>query len=188
MTSPLRKPRAFTLIETIVVIALFVVMMLALVAMYGDFNKLYLFQQTYSETAGSAGNVVNGMEKIVLPADAVLLSHTFTAGTYTTGSQTLVVEIPSIDAGGIVVSGKYDYAVIYTAGTSVYSLLEPDASSSRVAATKLLSSNISSLTFSYPSADYTQATYVGVSITTQATVKGAPVTAHLEDRLYLRNK
>jgi hypothetical protein len=86
------------------------------------------------------------------------------------------------------VSGKYDYAAIYKTGTSVYSLIQPDAASSRSAGTKLLSSNTSSLTFSFPSADYTQATYVDVSITTQATVKGAPVSAHLEDRLYLRNK
>jgi hypothetical protein len=179
---------AFTLVETVVVVGLFLVVMLALAALYVNFNKLYTYQQTFSDTAGSAGNVVNEMEKIVLPADAVLPSHTFSIGNYSTGAQTLVVEIPSIDASGIVITTKYDYAVIYKSGANMYSRIDPDASSSRAARTKLLSSTISSLTFLYPSADYTQATYVGVTITTQAIVKGAPVTAHLEDRLYLRNK
>jgi hypothetical protein len=185
--SPRKSNRGLTLVETLMVIALFTAGMAVLASMYYDFNTLYGVQQTITDTALSTGQIVNEVENLTVPADSVISSHTFSAGSYASSASTLVLEIPSVDSSGVVISGKYDYAVMYRSGTNVYRLLETDASSARGAGTKLLGSSITALSFTYDNADVTLAKTVTVSVTAQTYVKNAPVSNTLRSSFRLRN-
>jgi prepilin-type N-terminal cleavage/methylation domain-containing protein len=179
--------RGFTLVETIVVTALFLIVMLALGDLYFNFNTLYGYQNAIVSTASGAGRVINETENIVLPADQVLSFHVFSTGTYSSGLSTLVVEMPSTDASGAAITGSYDYAVIYVSGANVYRLLEINAASHRTAGTVQLANSLSSLTFTYDHADFTQVTKVTADISTAASVKANTATDHEIEAVYLRN-
>ncbi|MBU6388800.1 hypothetical protein KGQ72_02925 [Patescibacteria group bacterium] len=172
-----------------VVVAISVGMMAALGFLIYNFNKTSSYEQTSVESSGSATAVMRDIESLVLPADAVLGAHTFANGTYTSTSTSLVLEIPSIDSSGNIIAGAHDYAAFYIVGTtSVYRLLQPNASSARASSTKQLSSTVSSLTFSYNNADFTKVSSTTVDIQTQARVKQDVLTDHQHEQIRLRNR
>jgi hypothetical protein len=129
------------------------------------------------------------MESLTLPADAVLQTHTFIGGTYTSSSTVLVLEIPSVDSSGNTIASTHDYAVFYSVGTtSAYRLLEANALSTRVSGTKLLSSTMKAFTFTFNDADFTKVNIVTVDVQTQAQVKQDTVSDHRSEQMRLRNQ
>jgi prepilin-type N-terminal cleavage/methylation domain-containing protein len=149
--------RAFTLIEIIFVVALSALLFLAVISLYQTFTQLYAGADAGYSARTSAGRVVRAVESIVLPADRILTSHAFSTGTYTTGQETLVVEMPSITSAGAIIAGTYDYAVIYQSGTSVLMRTEVGAGSARNARQITLGTEVTNLDFAYDNADVTNA-------------------------------
>lgn len=182
-----RRPCGFTLLETLIVIGISTVAFAALVNMYLTFNSVYGYQQAFIAAAGSAGTSMNAFSATVLPASAVLASHTFSGIAYSSGSGTLVLELPAIDASGVTIVGVKDYVVFYASGTTLYRLTETAVESSRTPGLKTLSQTLNTLTFTYDNADLTKATSVTVDITTRAAFKHHVVDSHLREQLYLRN-
>ena len=188
MRSTRKRPRAgFTLIETLIVIFLFTVVMAAVLQLYLNFNKTYLLQNASINNSYSAGSIVNEFQHLGLQADAVIASRTFSGNTYTTGASTLILELPSINSSGDVVSGTHDYAVLYLASSSAYRILEASASSARVSGSKLLSNAVNALTFTYGNATPSLSTRVSIDIQTQSVVKQQTLQTHLIQQVYLRN-
>ncbi|MFA5942349.1 MAG: hypothetical protein WC798_01615 [Candidatus Paceibacterota bacterium] len=179
--------RGFSLVETVIVVALSVVMLLTLGFLVYSFNESVSYQQAIAQSSGSADMLMREAGSLVLPADAVLQTHTFSSSTHTSSSTTLVIEIPSIDSSGMVIANTYDYATFYTEGPDAYRLLEANTLSRRVSGTKLLSSTVSALTFSYDAADFTQVDTVTIDLQTQAQVKQHPLSDHRQEQLRLRN-
>lgn len=179
--------RAFTLIETVIVMGLGASMMVTLGLLIYNFNKMSSYEKTLSRSSDSAGALMRDIESLALPADAVLQTHTFATGTYTSSSTALVLEIPSINASGNVIANTYDYAVFYIVGTQAYRLLEVNALSSRVGGTKLLSSTLNTLTFTYNDVSYTQVHTITVDIQTRAQVKQDILSDHRREQIRLRN-
>ncbi|MDD3531639.1 MAG: hypothetical protein PHV99_03570 [Candidatus Pacebacteria bacterium] len=182
-----RLTRGFTLIETFIVIAMSVVALAALANLFIMFNTSYGYQQAFIASAGSASSAMNALEASVLPADQVLASHSFNGTTYSSGAATLVLELPSIDSSGNVITGVYDYIVFYASATNLYRLTVIGTGSVRSAGLKLLSATLSSLSFTYDNADFTKVTSVTADLETQAQFKQQTVESHLAERLYLRN-
>jgi hypothetical protein len=179
--------KGFTLLETVIVIGISAFIMLALVTFYLNFNAVLGTDGALVGVADGARATLGEAELLVLPAHRVLSSHIFSATTSSSNAGALVLEIPSIDSTGAVVAGRYDYALFYKSGTTAYRLLEVDAASSRLAGTKKLSARISSLTFSYNSADFALVTSVEIDVVASSTVKSRTVSTHLREKLYLRN-
>lgn len=179
--------RAFTLIETVIVIALSITMMIALGLLIFTFNKISSYEQASSASSGSASAVMREIESLVVPAHAVLQTHTFSGSTRTSSSTALVLEVPSYDSSGNVIANTYDYAAFYVTGTNAYRLLEANASSKRVSGTKQLSSTVSALTFTYSSSDFTKVSTTTVDVRTQAQVKQDIFTDHRREQIRLRN-
>ncbi len=183
-----RKRAGFTLIETVIVIALGVIMLAAIILLIFNFNNISVYEATSAKSSGSASTLMRELESLTFPADAVLQTHTFSGATYTSSGTTLVLEIPSIDSSGNAISNTYDYAAFYSVGTNAYRLLEKNALSTRAPGTKLLSSTVSALTFSYDSADFTTTSVVTTDIQTQASVKQMVLSDHLHEQIRLRNQ
>lgn len=187
LRSKQKTQSGFTLIETIVVIGILVIVMFGIYLIYTGFYNVYNSQQAQINVSSSAGQSIYEVENYTLQADQVLSSHSFSATTYTTDADTLVLEIPSIDSSGDIVSSKYDYVAFYLSGNNFYRILAPDASSSRKAGTRQLSNAAQSLTFTYDTATMSLVKEVTIDFTTQTTVRGKIISNHLHQILHLRN-
>ncbi|MCX6786415.1 MAG: hypothetical protein NTU85_01170 [Candidatus Kaiserbacteria bacterium] len=177
----------FTLVETLIVIALSVGMLIVLCMLIRSFNTSYSYEQGAAISAESARSVMRETESLTLVADHVLQSHTFSTTTYTSSSTVLVLEIPSIDSSGAIISSTYDYAVFYSNGTHAYRILAANAASKRVSGTKQLSDTISSLTFSYNNTNFTLVNTITVDVQTLMQLRGQSSIDHRSEQLYLRN-
>lgn len=179
--------RGFSLLETVVIIGVTVMALLALVNLFLIFNTLYGYQQAFMATAGSSGVSMNALEAAILPANRVVASRDFSGTIYASATTTLVLELPAIDEGGDIIAGANDYVAFYTDSATLYRLIETDASSVRTPGLKQLSATLSSLSFSYDAADVTQATNITVDLQTAVQFKQEPVQSHLTGQWYLRN-
>ncbi len=179
--------RGFTLLETLIVIALTVAILVAITNFYSGFNRFYAYQNLSANNATLTGRAIAEIDSTVLPASSVLSSRTFTIGTYASGASVLVLELPSTTSSGGIISGTYDYAVFYVSNGTLYKRLEAAGSSSRTTATEQLVSGVTSLTFSYDSGDFGSVTRVNTDLTTQSTHRGGTVNSHLTSEAYLRN-
>jgi prepilin-type N-terminal cleavage/methylation domain-containing protein len=177
----------FTLLETVIVVAISSIAMLALVNLFFTFNSIYGYQQTFIATAGSASSSMNAFETYVTQADQVLAAHSFSGTTYTSTTTSLVLELPSVDSSGNTVTAAKDYVVLYASSTQLYVLVAADAQSTRTSGRKTLSGTLSSLTLTYSNANFTQVTNVSVDMLTRGTYKNQTIQSRLTEQLYLRN-
>jgi len=179
--------KGFTLIETMVVIAISVIALAALVNLFLIFNTTYGNQQAFMAAAGSAGGAMNALEASVMPADHVLASHNFSGTTYSSNATTLVLSLPAVNSSGNIIAGTEDYVVFYSSSANLYRSTQAGAGSTRVSGLKELSTTLSTLSFTYDNVDFTKVTNVTVDIVTQARFKQETVQGHLNEKLYLRN-
>ncbi len=182
-----RTPRAFTLVETMIVIAISAIMFITISILIFKFNMTSEYQQAILQSSGSASALIKEVETLTLPADAVLLTHIFSGVTRTSTSTTLVLEIPSIDSSGNIIPNAHDYAAFYTTGTIAYRTLEKNAASVRVSGTKKLSDTVQSLTFTYNNAALTAADIVTVDAQMQTHAKQELMYDHRQQQIRLRN-
>ncbi len=179
--------KGFTIIETLIVLFLVSLVTMAMLQLYLSFYASYAVQNASINASYSAGQIVNETSRLALQADAIIASHIFSGTTYTTGSTTIVLEIPSINSSGDIIAGKHDYAAVNFSTTIVTRALDADASSARVSGTKLLSDVAGNLTFTYNNGSPTLATNVTIDILTQSQVKQQTLKSHLIQKVYLRN-
>lgn len=179
--------RAFTLIETVIVIALASIMLVAISFLIGNFYRSTSQEQGVGQATRAASAAIRDMETLIGSAAAVVQNQTISGTMYSTATTTAVVAIPSIDSSGNVISNTYDYAVFYLSGSTLYRILAPNASSARKGSTKMLAANVTALTFTYDSTDYTLITTVTTDLQTQTTIRGTVITAHQKEKIYLRN-
>ncbi len=182
------KNRGFTLTETVIVIGLYVVILLAITNAYLSFTRLYAYQQTFVPVAQSAGGALDAITAAVLPASQVLAQYTFSGTTRSSSSTALVIESPSYNSSGSIIVGKYDYIVFYLSGTDLYRVTAIGAGSVRTAGTKRVGSMVNSLTFTYDNTDFALVTNVDTDIITQTVVRGQTVGSRLHQQTFLRNK
>lgn len=179
--------RAFSLIETVIVIAISTVMMLTLGFVIYQLNGSVAYEQTVAQSSGSASAIMREINSLTVPADAVLGAHIFPSATYTSSATALVLEIPSIDPSGNIIANTYDYAAFYTVGTNAYRLLAANTASKRSSGTKQLSSTVMSFTFAYNNTDFTKVSMVTTDVQTQAHVKQNTLSDHRSEQVWLRN-
>lgn len=187
-----RSPKSmggFTLLETVITIALTAVIMLAIANLYINFNTLYIYQETYTATTNAASSALSAVSAAVLPANQVVASHSFTIGTLSSGTSTVVFELPSVSASGAIVANAHDYIGFYIAGTDFYRVVAANASSARISGTKRIAPLVSAMTFGYDTADPTQATRISATTTTAlSTQRSGVVETTLHEQFYLRNR
>lgn len=180
--------RGFTLLEIVVIIAISSVMLIVLVDLYRAHSSLYNYQKATADTAGSASLVANELQEWALQANRILTSTTYSGTTYTTDSDTLVLEIPSIDSAGNAITATYDFVIFYTSGTNLYRILSPNVGSARTSHIKTLTTNLSSLSLIYNDASVSSATRITADIRTSSIEGRMDAQYQLTQKLYLRNQ
>jgi len=178
--------RGFTLIETVLLIGITTAALGALTSLFISFNSIHGYQKAFMAT-GSAGTAMNAFQAVVLPANQVVSSHSFSGTIHTSATTTLVLELPAINASGIVIAGAKDYIAFYSVSSTLYQLTQAHAQSTRVSGLKQLSTTLQTLSFTYDNADLTKVTSVIADIQTQAQFKQQIIQNHLREQMYLRN-
>lgn len=181
--------RGFTLIELI--IALVICSLIGIVIFDFFINNDSLIRSEYAslEVIGGARDVITEARTLTAEAIEIIDTRSFWGNSYTTGSSTLILRLPSITSAGDIVSGQSDYAVIYATGTSAYRITEPSASSARASTTRFISNNIYSLIFSFSaSTTMTNSPYVDIEVESQKEYKKNTAQTQLRERMNLRNK
>lgn len=182
------RKSGFSFIEAIFASAILAFVLVAFVVVYINFFKFYNRQQAEMKLGDSARNAVKELQSSALQANQIVASHDFSGPTFNTDQDTLVLELPSIDGSGNVVSGKYDYVVFYKTQENFYKLTEADAASSRASSLKQLSESVATLTFTYNNPDLAQANKIDTDIQMQSLLSGQTISYQLYQEIYLRNK
>lgn len=179
--------RGFSLVETVVTVGISAVALIALVNVFLTFDSVYGYQQASLATAGSAGTAMNALEAAILPAEQVLASRDFSGVVHSSSATTLVLQLPSVDSSGNIISGTKDYISFYPSGTTLYRLTLAGAGSVRASGLQRLSTTLLSVSFTYDDPDFTKVTNILADVRTQAQFKQQTVQGHLSERLFLRN-
>ena len=179
--------QGFSFIEAIFASAILIFVLALLVLLYLNFSKSYNRQQTEIKMGDSARELVKELQNNALQADKIMASRSFSGTTYSTDQHKVVMELPSIDSSGNVVSGKHDYVVFYLTGKNLYRLVQADAASSRPSGPNQISDAVSSITLTYDNADLSKVTRIDSDIQMQTISGGQTIFYSLHQRIYLRN-
>jgi len=168
------KRHGTTLVELLVTMSVLAVVGFLMVTMYFTTERV-----RQGESLGSFVQTENifGQQRIRdALSDGASIAQTVTIdGTvYTTGPQTLVFRVPSVNASGDSIANTWDTSVITLEGIApaarIILLVQPDAASSRPRATTNLASSIDDLRIRYESISSNTSTKVNVTIRTLKTV------------------
>lgn len=179
--------RGFSLLESVFLVGITAVALLALVNLFVIFSSLNGYQQAMLAVHGSASSAMSSFQSSVLPAKKILASRTFSGTTYSSTATSLVLELPAVDSAGAVIAGVSDYIVFYSAAGTLYRLTEVGAGSARAPGLKILSSTLRLLSFTYTGNDLSKVSSVTVDLETEASYKQQTVRVRVREQLYLRN-
>jgi prepilin-type N-terminal cleavage/methylation domain-containing protein len=159
-----RARSGFTFIETLIVVALFALMMSTLSLLYISFSTSTVSQKSLAESTARATRAAISIHADVSQAYTLVPSYAFSGTTYFSGPTTLILALPGIGASGGALSDVSDHVLYYLSGTDLHRLIEVGAGSSRAAGSKLLDNAVASLSFTYDSTDFTTVTQVTTNI------------------------
>ncbi|TSC70821.1 MAG: hypothetical protein G01um101449_273 [Parcubacteria group bacterium Gr01-1014_49] len=180
-------PRAFTLIEVLITTALFAVLIGAITQLYVVFGRMVSLKQSTIGATLSVSAITDAVRGAGLEAGGVASTHVFSSTSYSSGTTTVIFELPAVDASGAPIVNTYDYVGVHATGTSVYRFIDAAPGSFRTSGTKQLTNVLDELRFTYDQPDFASVTSVTVDATTSAVAAGETMFRHLRERVYLRN-
>ncbi|OGE82788.1 MAG: hypothetical protein A3B10_03895 [Candidatus Doudnabacteria bacterium RIFCSPLOWO2_01_FULL_44_21] len=160
----------FTLIEMIIVVFLVGSLSLVVASLFFGQDKIYHTQMMELGVTNDARMALDDIDAFVRMTDVLVSSQ----GGYTLGAQTLILQIPSINASSQIIPATYDYVVYSLSGSNLDRIIMPDDASSRVSTTKRVASRVNGLVFTYDNANPNLVKYVTTNITTQEAYPGVP--------------
>ena len=184
---------AFSLIEILIVLALLSVISLILGYVFISHFRLFNNVKSLVEVSSSNKLVLDELITQIREGEAIV-STCSGCGSFVTGSGTLILQLWPLDANNVPfepTSANYDY-VIYSQdpikSTNLLKKIIPDATSNRVASTKIMASDISNLNFTYNNLDPTQANEITVNVQNSIKITGRTQTNSQQIKAVLRNK
>ncbi len=178
-----QESAGFTLVEIIVAIGIFAIIILFLPYLGVYHYWIYNTQIAQFDVISDARGTLDDMDSYVRQSNRVISNYL----TYTTDSQTLILQIQSIDPSNNLIAGTYDNVVFYLSGSDFFRQVFPSANSKRLAATKKLASNVTEITFSYDNLNYSLVQQVTTTISVQQNLGKDIKSATLSSQAKLRN-
>jgi hypothetical protein len=118
-------------------------------------------------------------------------THVIAGTTYTTDFDTLVLELPSVDASQNIITGKYDYQVFYrdpADQSKLKSAVELGAGSSRAGSPQVLNTNLQTINFNYNNQSLDSVSRIEVIISSETSVQHKNLVLGAQTTAKLRNK
>ncbi|MBI2021692.1 hypothetical protein HYS93_02275 [Candidatus Daviesbacteria bacterium] len=144
--------KGISLLEVLIYIGVASLVGIILVRIFVQNNAFFLRESAQVEQGLDTNQISSQIYDSIRNASSVAVSFVGGVTTYTSGPQTLVLTLPSVNASGSVIANTYDYLVITQDSQNAKLLRKkifPDALSSRQSENRLLTTQLSSLTFSY---------------------------------------
>ena len=163
----MRTHSGFTLAEVLVVIGLIGILSVFAVGIFFSNNRFYQTQSGEINSIVSTRLISDRINEYGRVASAILSSRAFSSTTYTTGAETVIFQIPSVNGSGGIIAGTYDYALVskdLSDATRLRLILDPNAASARIARDIELTTNLTSVTFTYDNGDPTLAKNVNYQV------------------------
>ena len=189
MTSNASYPvRGFTLTEVLITLCMVTMIGIVLVDLLRGYYLMTSLQEGSLDVNLSANNIAQELHMALLQAGGISGSHTFPTATLTTGTSTLVVQMPAIDSSGNIISYAYDFVGFYATGTAAYELTDAASSSARHSGIRKLSGVLQSMSFTYNNWPVTAATSASIIIKTIGGGRDAnALTQSITEEIGLRN-
>lgn len=179
--------RAFTLVETVITIALFVILVLAVAQLYLVYGRSILSEQSSIDVMLGGGGIIDAVQTAGLQADHIVASHMFAGTNYSSGPTTILFELPAVDSSGSIITNTYDYIGVYASSTEAYRVIDAAPGSMRASGKKRLTDALNALLFTYNNASFPAVTSATVDATTTALSHGQQAQTHIRKNIYLRN-
>ncbi len=177
-----------SLIEILIVVALSALIMIALLSLYMAGQRYFFNQNSRADAIEGSRMPMAWISRDIRDASNVHdgAVTAYDGGTYTTGANCLVLELPSIDGSGLIITGSTDY-IIYSYDSTNHRLvriIDPGGgvrqNDTRVMATSLVNDASGNLPFQlkyYQSNGTTQVTGSYDNATTGAFIVEVQLTA-----------
>ena len=190
-----RRP-GLSLLELQIVIAIFGGISLLTGAVYFAYTRLINEEKTTIEVASQNRNAIDEMTNQIREAQSVAMDCTI-CGTVSDSSPTvLILALWPIDASGNLfqpAAGEYDYMVYKLDSTPndknlLKQIIPNGTTSSRINASKILSSDVKTILFEYNNASPALASEVTITLTNEKTSFFKTHTYSQQSKASLRNK
>jgi len=190
-----RRP-GLSLLELQIVIAIFGGISLLTGAVYFAYTRLINEEKTTIEVASQNRNAIDEMTNQIREAQSVAMDCTI-CGTVSDSSPTvLILALWPIDASGNLfqpAAGEYDYMVYKLDSTPndknlLKQIIPNGTTSSRINASKILSSDVKTILFEYNNASPALASEVTITLTNEKTSFVKTHTYSQQSKASLRNK
>jgi len=190
------KPKGFTIVELMVVVAIMSFMVLAMLALYAAGQRYFMSGSARADVLRDNRHVLNYVSRDVKEAIQVLPSW----DVYTTSSSCLVLQVPSLNPSGLIIDidNQFDY-IVYRLNSEYPNRLEKiidanDGISSRTDRTRVIVTRVNSFELSSEGvdlsalSDFSQVSSVDVSLITTQNLLGRTYQETLRTGVKLRNK
>jgi len=191
-----KNESGFTLIELVTGVAIIALLSVVLSAIVVSAQRSAAVEKTRVDLVTENRRLIDETTRNIKNASSVLASSTVLGSPYITGSQTLILQLPAIDASQTLLAGVSDTLVFRQTGSN-YEFIQ-DAGSGSVrpdTGSRIFSQRVTTLTFTYYdsggtqlSGNYQNAQSVSVSVALSQTVRGQAISSTLADTATLRNK
>lgn len=191
MNSFLKKTKGLSLLETVIYIFIGVLVIIVISEIFVNQSTLGQKRTSQSDLERSAGAGIETIKTAIQGASTVVPSRTFSGTAYTSDEDTLILEIPSVDGSGNLVSGSYDYMVFFldpSDSALLKATTDSAAGSARPENTRIISSFVSSVEFRYNKVSAADSTAIDATITTAKTLGTESFSAKSHAKVNLRNK
>lgn len=177
----------FTLTEVIIVVAISSIIILVLLELFDRHDDLYRYEQAQLAVTEGSRLSMTELNTFISQGYRIVSSRVVDGNTYTTGTTTMVVQIPSISSAGAVLANTWDYAIFTLNGEKLTEIIDADALSHRVDITRQVADTVSNLTFTYDNNDLNLARKVNVDMTTSEQAGQQTVSNSVDQDIYLLN-
>lgn len=184
----IKKRSGVTLVETLIIITIFVILSSITSAIIISAYKVVSEQQIYMDLQQEGATAMREITKQANLAFSVT-NYPEIAPTHSSGPSQLVLKVNAIDTNQNPVADKYDYFIFYLDGTSLKMLIDADpASTGRTDETRVIANFVKKIIFRYNKVDPTQAKIAYITLILSKTYKGLEKEIISQSSAYLRNK
>jgi len=173
--------------DSLIAIFIFTLIIGMLIGVFLVYNYVFKIQIAYNELNSNSTIALNRMAKNIRAATSLVETHTINSTEYTTDSDTLILQIPSIDVYQDTIFDTYDYMVYYKDGSFLKSDLEADVSSNRNSGNKTVASLINASIFNYNRTTYSLVNKVEIILVTSKAVGNKNPQLIMQSTVKIRN-
>ncbi|MBI5038086.1 MAG: hypothetical protein HZC01_05290 [Candidatus Kerfeldbacteria bacterium] len=176
--------------ELLVTLIIVVIIFSIVFASYLTYINVYKVQLVRNTLSTELSRIFAVSTKSVRGATEVVASLTIGGNTYTTGSHTVIVKSPAIDANDLIVNNAYDYFILTSpVGTpnSLVMITEADPASARSSTTTTLTTHLSSLQINYDSETTVDISRVELILSLSQFAANRTITNTGQSTIFLRN-